>query len=122
MFDLTFFSLVQQHQLRYHTPKKCGICQIVLKNLLELKDHMRETHLIEHSSNDENESSDRSASKLDETNFRCELCGMTENTKKSLSEHIALHENQLKCVVCGTKLKHKANLILHMRIHVSTTR
>ncbi|XP_031626363.1 zinc finger protein 184-like [Contarinia nasturtii] len=107
---------LEQHQLRYHTLKKCGVCQVVLKNLFEFKEHMRKMHLIEHGSNDETETSDRDGPAV-KTDFRCEICGMSESTKKSLSKHIALHDNQLKCVICGAILKHKANLVLHMRIH-----
>lgn len=101
-------------------PKKCGVCQMVFANQIELKTHARQDHEIEHLSNDEAEFS-RSDEPIgeNENNFRCEICGITENTNNNLAEHIALHENQLKCVVCGTILKHKANLILHMRIHVS---
>lgn len=112
----------QQHQLRYHTPKKCGVCQQLFANQMELRTHTRQDHEIEQSSNDEVEFSKTDAMVKDaECQFRCEICGVPENSKESLSEHIALHENQLKCVVCGTILKHKGNLVLHMRIHVSDT-
>lgn len=108
----------QQHQLRYHTQKKCGVCQQQFANQMELRAHYRQNHEIEHNSNDEAEDS---TAKENESNFRCDTCGICESSIDSLSEHIALHDNQLKCVVCGTILKHKANLVLHMRIHVSTT-
>lgn len=112
--------LGQQHDLRYHTPKKCGVCQKIFASQIELRSHARQDHEIEHGSNDEAEFSRGDVSTSEsETNFRCDICGVAENTKESLSEHVALHENQLKCVVCGTILKHKANLVLHMRIHVS---
>lgn len=92
---------------------------MVFANQLELKNHARQAHEIEHCSNDEAEfSRDASASESD-SNLRCEICGVTESTVESLSDHVALHEDQLKCVVCGTILKHRSNLILHMRIHVS---
>lgn len=109
----------QQHQLRYHTQKKCGVCQQQFANQMELKAHYRQNHEIEHNSNDEAEDS---TAKENESNFRCDTCGICESSVDSLSEHIALHDNQLKCVVCGTILKHKANLVLHMRIHVSAKR
>lgn len=97
---------------------------MVFANQVELKNHTRQDHEIEHSieqsSNDEAEynRADASASES-ESSLRCEICGITESTNESLSNHVALHENQLKCVVCGTVLKHRSNLILHMRIHVS---
>lgn len=106
----------QQHQLRYHTQKKCGVCQQQFANQMELRAHTRQNHEIEHNSNDETEDS---TVKENDNNYRCDICGIFESSTESLAEHIALHENQLKCVVCGTILKHKANLILHMRIHVS---
>lgn len=114
------FFLLQQHQLRYHIPKKCGVCQKLFANQIELRTHTRQDHEIEHCSNDEAEVS-RADAPINETenNFRCDICGTLESTAKSLSDHVALHENQLKCVICGTILKHKANLVLHMRIHVS---
>lgn len=106
----------QQHQLRYHIPKKCGVCQQQFANQMELRAHTRQNHEIGQNSNDETEDS---TPKEQDTSFRCDICGILESSSESLSEHFALHENQLKCVVCGTILKHKANLVLHMRIHVS---
>lgn len=93
---------------------------MVFVNQIELRTHARQDHEIERLSNDEAEvnHSDEPTSEI-ENNFRCEICGLTVNSKTSLTEHMALHENQLKCVICGTILKHKANLVLHMRIHVS---
>lgn len=102
--------------MRFHMPKKCGVCQQLCANQMELKAHTRQYHEIDQNSNDETE---ESATKEADSNFRCEICGMTESSLESLQEHIALHDNQLKCVVCGTIVKHKANLFLHMRIHVS---
>lgn len=112
----SIYSFSQQHELRYHTPKKCGVCQVIFANNFELRNHARQDHEIEHCSNDEAEFS----SSENDSNFRCDICGMTDgiNSNDQLSRHVALHENQLKCVVCGTILKHRANLVLHMRIHV----
>lgn len=109
----------QQHQLRYHTPKKCGVCQQLFANQMELRTHTRHNHEIEHNANEKFETSKPVTSTRDnDGHFRCDICGILETSKELLSEHVALHENQLKCVVCGTILKHKGNLVLHMRIHV----
>lgn len=109
--------------MRYHTPKKCGVCQQLFANQMELRTHTRQNHEIEQSSNDEMElNKTDSTTKDNESQFRCEICGITESSQELLSEHIALHENQFKCVVCGTILKHKGNLVLHMRIHVCKVR
>lgn len=86
---------------------------------MELRTHTRHNHEIEHNSDDKMKSNKAVPSTRDTNgNFRCDICGIAESSKKSLSDHVALHENQLKCVVCSTILKHKGNLILHMRIHV----
>lgn len=112
-----FITSKQQHQLRYHIPKKCGVCQQKFANQMELRAHTRQNHEIERISN--NILADECSAKESDKNFRCDVCGIFESSSDSLLEHIGLHENQFKCVVCGTILKHKANLILHMRIHVS---
>lgn len=92
------------------------MCQQQFSNQMELKAHTRQNHEIEQNSNDETE---ESTAKETDSNFRCDICGMVENSVESLQEHIVQHDNQFKCVICGTILKHKANLFLHMRIHVS---
>lgn len=85
---------------------------------MELKNHVRQNHEIEPSSNDEAESRAGDIFGEGDNSLRCEICGFIEATAESLANHVALHENKLKCVICNTVLKHRANLVLHMRIHV----
>lgn len=121
------FLFPQTHHLRNHIKKKCGICQTEFPNQIELHAHRRRDHEVSiEGETDDNDSVDESPSikvvvgdKGQGTMYRCDICGIFEDTKESLESHTALHENRLQCVVCGVVLKHKGNLVLHMRIHVS---
>lgn len=92
------------------------MCQQVFANQVEMKAHIRQNHEIDQKSNDETEVPPATDN---ESNFRCEFCGMCESSADALLAHLEKHENKNKCIICGQIVKHRANLHLHMRIHVS---
>lgn len=112
---------MQRHRMRYHNAKKCGICQKVFENQIELRSHARDVHELDVPQEEirrvESETVDSDS--MGEALYPCSLCGLVEASAEALEQHEANHENALKCTICGVVVKHKSNLILHMRIHVS---
>lgn len=110
---------LENHRIKVHKAKRCGVCQEMFPNQIELRSHTRRTHEIADNT-DVSQSNSNDSDNVDPvtSNSQCPICGIIVDESELLS-HKTSHDDSWKCAICGIILKNKGNLIMHTRIHVS---
>jgi uncharacterized Zn-finger protein len=91
---------LKEHQIIHSDqyPYTCSYCPKKFKNLPRLKTH-EDIH--------------------DKTQYICNICGISLNTKRTLKSHLVVHSDakRFKCEYCGSSFKRSKALKNHLILH-----
>ena len=99
---------VSKNPFRFSNVNNCEYCDEVFDSEIELTEHVNKDHsntIMEHEESEYiNEHEDGQQKENSSNHFKCQICGVVQNTKRKLERHLENHDEEGDWI-CGCKFQ-----------------